>query len=105
MFRSILAAYREAFSGLNRAVWLLALTTLVNRSGTMVLPFLILYLTQQRGFEPTDAGKALGIYGLGGVLGSYLVCRLLLEKKKRAARGARGAAAARLSDDDGREGP
>lgn len=72
MFGSILAAYREAFSGLNRAVWLLALTTLVNRSGTMVLPFLILYLTQQRGFEPSDAGKALGIYGLGGVLGSYL---------------------------------
>ena len=72
MFGSILTAYREAFSGLNRAVWLLALTTLVNRSGTMVLPFLILYLTQQRGFEPSDAGKALGIYGLGGVLGSYL---------------------------------
>lgn len=72
MFGSILAAYREAFSGLNRAVWLLALTTLVNRSGTMVLPFLILYLTQKQGFEPTDAGKALGIYGLGGVLGSYL---------------------------------
>ncbi|HWN43287.1 MAG TPA: MFS transporter [Thermoanaerobaculia bacterium] len=72
MFRSILAAYREAFSGLNRAVWLLALTTLVNRSGTMVLPFLILYLTQQQGFEPTDAGKALGVYGVGGVIGSYL---------------------------------
>jgi MFS family permease len=72
MFRSILTAYREAFSGLNRAVWLLALTTLVNRSGTMVLPFLILYLTQQQGFEPTDAGKALGVYGVGGVIGSYL---------------------------------
>lgn len=72
MFRSILAAYREAFSGLNRAVWLLSLTTLVNRSGTMVLPFLILYLTQQQGFVPTDAGKALGVYGVGGVLGSYL---------------------------------
>jgi MFS family permease len=72
MFRSILAAYREAFSGLDRSVWLLALTTLVNRSGTMVLPFLILYLTQQQGFEPTDAGKALGVYGVGGVLGSYL---------------------------------
>lgn len=72
MLRSILAAYREAFSGLDRPVWLLALTTLVNRSGTMVLPFLILYLTQKQGFETTDAGKALGIYGLGGVLGSYL---------------------------------
>ena len=72
MFRSILAAYREAFSGLSRTVWLLALTTLVNRSGTMVLPFLILYLTQKQGFATTDAGKALGIYGLGGVFGSYL---------------------------------
>lgn len=72
MFGSILAAYREAFAGLNRAVWLLALTTLVNRSGTMVLPFLILYLTRKQGFATTDAGKALGIYGVGGVLGSYL---------------------------------
>jgi MFS family permease len=72
MLRSILAAYREAFSGLNRAVWLLALATLIHRSGTMVLPFLILYLTQQQGFEPTDAGRALGTYGLGGMLGSYL---------------------------------
>lgn len=72
MFRSILGTYREAFSGLNRAVWLLALTTLVNRSGTMVLPFLVLYLTQKQGFETADAGRALGIYGLGGVLGSYV---------------------------------
>lgn len=67
-----MAAYREAFAGLNRAVWLLALTTLVNRSGTMVLPFLILYLTQKQGFAATDAGGALGVYGVGGVLGSYL---------------------------------
>ncbi|HYN22633.1 MAG TPA: MFS transporter [Thermoanaerobaculia bacterium] len=72
MLRSILSTYREAFSGLSRAVWLLALATLVNRSGTMVLPFLVLYLTQKQGFETADAGWALGIYGLGGVLGSYL---------------------------------
>lgn len=72
MLRPILATYREAFSGLNRAVWLLALTTLVNRSGTMVLPFLILYLTEQQGFSTTDAGRAMGVYGIGGVLGSYL---------------------------------
>lgn len=72
MIRPILATYREAFSGLNRAVWLLALTTLVNRSGTMVMPFLILYLTQQQGFSTTDAGRAMGTYGVGGVLGSYL---------------------------------
>ncbi len=72
MLRPILATYREAFSGLNRSVWLLALTTLVNRSGSMVLPFLILYLTQKQGFATTDAGRAMGTYGVGGVLGSYL---------------------------------
>jgi predicted MFS family arabinose efflux permease len=72
MLRSILATYREAFSGLDRSVWLLSLATLVNRSGTMVMPFLVLYLTEQRGFAITDAGRALGVYGVGGVLGSYL---------------------------------
>ncbi len=72
MFRSILTAYREAFAGLNRSVWLLAFATLVNRSGTMVMPFLVLYLTKVRGFETTDAGLAIGLYGAGGVLGSYL---------------------------------
>ncbi len=72
MFRSILATYREAFAGLNRSVWLLSFATLVNRSGTMVLPFLVLYLVKIRGFETTDAGVAIGLYGAGGVLGSYL---------------------------------
>ncbi len=72
MFRSIVSTYREAFAGLDRSVWLLSLATLVNRSGTMVLPFLILYLTTQRGFATPDAGKAMGLYGVGGVLGSYL---------------------------------
>lgn len=71
MLRSILAAYREAFSGLNRSVWLLSLATLVNRSGTMVMPFLVLYLVKMRGFETTEAGVAIGLYGAGGVLGSY----------------------------------
>lgn len=72
MFRSILGAYRQAFAGLNRSVWLLSLATLVNRSGTMVLPFLVLYLVKRLGFETTEAGAAIGLYGAGGVLGSYL---------------------------------
>jgi hypothetical protein len=52
VFRSI-AAYREAFSGLSRPVWLLSIATLINRSGTMVLPFLALFLTEKRGFTTT----------------------------------------------------
>jgi predicted MFS family arabinose efflux permease len=72
MLRSVVSAYRDAFSGLNRATWLLCAATLVNRSGTMVLPFLTLYLVQKRGFTITEAGQALAVYGVGGVAGSYL---------------------------------
>lgn len=72
MLRAIVATYREAFSGLNRSVWLLSAATLVNRSGTMVLPFLVLYLTDKLGLAPATAGRVLAVYGVGGVIGSYL---------------------------------
>ncbi|MEV4254859.1 MFS transporter [Spirillospora sp. NPDC049652] len=41
---------------------------LVNRLGTFVQVFLVLYLTH-RGFSTTDAGIGLGVYGAGTVLG------------------------------------
>ncbi|MEA2599974.1 MAG: hypothetical protein QOF89_966 [Acidobacteriota bacterium] len=71
MFRAIATAYREAFSGLSRTVWLLSITSLVNRSGTMVMPFLVLYLTAKRGFTTTQAGQVLALYGLGAMVASY----------------------------------
>lgn len=76
MLRAVAAAYREAFSGLSRSVWLLSLATLVNRSGTMVLPFLALYLTEKRGFTTTQVGQVLALYGLGAVAASYVGGRL-----------------------------
>jgi predicted MFS family arabinose efflux permease len=72
MLRAIGKTYREAFSGLPRPVWLLATASLVNRSGTMVLPFLALFLIEKRGFTAIQAGWALACYGLGGVAGTYL---------------------------------
>ena len=72
MFHTIANTYREAFTGLSRPVWLLSFTTLVNRAGTMVLPFLALYLTSERGFTTSEAGQALAVYGLGGVAASYV---------------------------------
>jgi predicted MFS family arabinose efflux permease len=53
-------------------VWILALVALVNRAGTMVLPFLVLYLTQVRGLSAVHAGSILGLYGVGSVAGSFL---------------------------------
>lgn len=72
MLRSVASAYRDAFSGLPRPVWLISVATLVNRSGTMVLPFLALFLTSERGFTTTETGQILAMYGIGGIAGSYL---------------------------------
>jgi MFS family permease len=70
--KGLTGLYRDAYSGLSRDLWILAFVTLVNRSGTMVLPFLSLYLTEARGLAPREAGALVGLYGFGAVLGAYL---------------------------------
>lgn len=69
MLRAILRSYRDAFSGLPRQVWVLALVLFVNRVGMMVLPFLELYLTGARGFAVDSAGRLVALYGVGSILG------------------------------------
>ena len=64
--------YSQLFTGLPREVWLLCLVTFVQRSGTMVLPFLTLYLTQRQGFSVQEAGGVLSLYGIGAIVGSYV---------------------------------
>lgn len=66
----VVGTYRAAFSGLPREVWVLAAATLVNRSGSMVLPFLTLYLTHRLGFSLAEAGSTLSLYGAGAVAGA-----------------------------------
>jgi len=51
---------------------MLAVTVLINRSGSVVLFFMTLYLTTQRGFTISEAGRMISIYGLGSVFGAYL---------------------------------
>ena len=72
MGRYFLRLYRDAYRGLPPAAWLLATATLVNRMGTMVLPFLTLYLTREIGFATAEVGLLLGACGIFGVVGSYL---------------------------------
>ncbi len=67
----MLAAYREAYSGLPRATWVLAAVCFVNRCGTMVLPFLMLYLTSQRGFSAFGGGVVVTLYGIGAGVGAF----------------------------------
>lgn len=49
-----------------RLVWVLCAGTLVNRFGSFVFVFLTFYLTGQ-GFSPSQAGLAVGMYGVGAV--------------------------------------
>jgi predicted MFS family arabinose efflux permease len=72
MFRAVARAYQSAFSGLPRECWILAGALLVNRSGTMVLPFLSLWLTQERGLALPRAAVILALYGFGSIAGSGL---------------------------------
>jgi MFS family permease len=72
MLARVLRLYRGAFAGLPRDVWLLSLVMLINRSGSMVLPFLTLYLTQARGVSVEAAGRLLGLYGLGAIAGAWI---------------------------------
>lgn len=52
-------------------MWWLAIVILVNRSGTMVLPFLTVYLTHN-GFSLQQAGYIMAAFGSGGIVGSVL---------------------------------
>jgi len=56
--------YLDTFSGLSKEVWWLALITLINRAGTMVIPFLSIYLTEELHFDFKDVGsiKSLDFY-------------------------------------------
>lgn len=64
--------YLDTFKGLSIEVWWLALITLINRAGTMVIPFLSLYLTQGLNFSLKDVGWVMTAYGFGSVIGSWL---------------------------------
>lgn len=65
-----LRMYKKSFAGLSRPVWLLSLVMLINRTGTMVIPFLTIYLTGQLDFTKVEAGLIMSVFGLGSVLGS-----------------------------------
>jgi MFS family permease len=62
--------------GLPASVWFVFATTLVNRAGAMVVPFMVLYVTRHLGVRPALAGMALTVYGIGGLVGAPIAGRL-----------------------------
>jgi predicted MFS family arabinose efflux permease len=64
--------YLGTFKGLSKEVWWLALVTLINRAGTMVLPFLSIYLTESLDFTIQNVAWVMSFFGLGSVAGSWI---------------------------------
>lgn len=61
--------------GLPRGVWVLFFATLVNRAGTMALPFLVLYLTRL-GYPASQAGLMLTVYGVSALVTAPVAGRI-----------------------------
>jgi len=77
MLSKTFTSYKQAYAGLSKQTWLLSWIMLVNRSGTMVIPFLSLYLTSPAmGYSLSQAGFVFGLFGAGAFTGAYIGGRL-----------------------------
>jgi predicted MFS family arabinose efflux permease len=70
--RKIYHVYKDAYSGLSASTWWLCLIMLVNRSGTMVVPFMTMYLTQQLHVGIAKAGLVMSLFGAGAIVGALI---------------------------------
>ncbi len=68
----MLHRFAAAYRGLPAATWLLSAAAFVNRTGTMVVPYLTLYLTERHGFSAAEAGAFVSLYGVGSIAGNAL---------------------------------
>lgn len=70
--KKIATHYINSFTGLSKEVWWLALITLINRMGAMVIPFLSVYLSNSLTFSKGQIGWVMTSYGLGSLLGTWI---------------------------------
>ncbi|WP_121964496.1 MFS transporter [Myroides sp. N17-2] len=64
--------YIDSYKGLSSASWMLAIVMLINRSGSMVLPFLGVYMTKELYFSQEETGYVLACFGVGSIIGTTL---------------------------------
>ncbi|MFN8255060.1 MAG: MFS transporter [Bacteroidales bacterium] len=72
MVKKTIRFYINAFSGFSKEVWWLTLVTFINRAGTMVIPFLSLYLINHLKFNLEQVGWIMSSFGIGSFAGSWL---------------------------------
>lgn len=64
--------YKTAYSGLSKNSWYLSLVMLINRSGTMVVPFMSIYTIQQLHFTIVQSGWIMAFFGAGAIAGGFI---------------------------------
>ncbi len=72
MLRRTINLYKSSFMGFSPEIWWLALITFINRTGTMVMPFLTLYLNDQLDLSLSKVGWIMSAFGLGSFVGAWL---------------------------------
>jgi predicted MFS family arabinose efflux permease len=76
MINYTLNLYKNSYGGLSRNTWWLSLVMFVNRSGTMVVPFMTMYMTQQMGVSIAKAGFVMSLFGVGAIVGALVGGRI-----------------------------
>ena len=72
MLNYTLNLYKSSYGGLSRNTWWLSLVMFVNRSGTMVIPFMTMYMTQELGVDIAKAGFVMSLFGAGAIIGALI---------------------------------
>ncbi|MBK7763957.1 MAG: MFS transporter [Bacteroidetes bacterium] len=69
--------FTKSYSGISRNMWLLASAMLINRSGSMVLVFMSVYLTKYKHFSIPQAGIVMAMFGIGSLVGAFIGGKLV----------------------------
>jgi MFS family permease len=72
MFNRARRTASSTFGGLPAPFWIVWVGTLINRIGLMVVPFLTLFLTRQRGFSPAEATLVVSLVGVGSFIAAFI---------------------------------
>lgn len=70
--KKLIQLYKDSYTGFSKEIWFLALATLINRSGTMVMLYMSIYLKNELKFDLIQIGAVMTSFGIGSLLGSFL---------------------------------
>ncbi|WP_323788585.1 MFS transporter [Psychroserpens sp.] len=70
--KTLFKNYINSYKGIAKEIWFLSFVTFINRAGAMVIPFLSLYLIDQKDFTLPQVGWIMTFYGFGSLVGNLI---------------------------------